>query len=365
MINRIDIKWILIISMLCAGLIPLVGVSVYIITGSRDALHEQSFKQLESLRGVKKAQIEDYFEQIASQVETMSESRMTIEAVQAFRKGFHNLPNERSSVSTKEKLNVVENYYQHSFAKEFQSQTHETISIRELIPESEAAIAAQYLYIGSNEFPLGRKSELNSASDGSAYSKDHAVYHPIFRNYLEKFSYYDIFLVDPETGHIVYSVFKELDYGTSLFNDAYRNTNFARVFREALNQDTGLKTHTVDFEPYIPSYKAAASFMSAPIYEGSELVGVLVFQMPVGRINEIMQFNEGLGESGETYLLGSDGLMRSQSRFVEDNTILAQEVESDAAKAAVAGDTGSQIVPDYRGINVLSAYVRRQNLLDS
>jgi methyl-accepting chemotaxis protein len=41
------------------------------------------------------------------------------------------------------------------------------------------------------------------------------------RNYLEKFGYYDIFLVDPETGDIVYSVFKELDYSTSLIDGPY------------------------------------------------------------------------------------------------------------------------------------------------
>lgn len=46
--------------------------------------------------------------------------------------------------------------------------------------------------------------------------RSHAKIHPIISNYLEKFGYYDIFLVDAVHGNVQYSVFKELDYGTSL-----------------------------------------------------------------------------------------------------------------------------------------------------
>lgn len=45
--------------------------------------------------------------------------------------------------------------------------------------------------------------------------------------------------------------------------------------------------------------------------------GILVFQMPVDEINRRLKVSEGLGESGEVYLVGSDNLMRSQSRFSE------------------------------------------------
>ena len=50
-------------------------------------------------------------------------------------------------------------------------------------------------------------------------------------------SYYDIFLVEPDTGHIVYSVFKEVDFATSLLTGPYAETNFAEVFRAARDAD--------------------------------------------------------------------------------------------------------------------------------
>ena len=50
-------------------------------------------------------------------------------------------------------------------------------------------------------------------------------------------------------------------------------------------------------------------------------VGVLAFQLPVDEINNVMTGNrqwssDGLGKSGETYLVGQDYLMRSVSRFL-------------------------------------------------
>ena len=69
-----------------------------------------------------------------------------------------------------------------------------------------------------------------------------------------------------------------------------------------------------------------------------------------------------MGESGETYIVGSDYLMRSDSRFSKESTILKTRVEGATTKAALAGGTGVEIVPDYRGIPVVSAYVPLQFL---
>ena len=64
------------------------------------------------------------------------------------------------------------------------------------------------LYITSNPFPAGKKLEYFDAKDGSAYSSLHAKYHSFFKNFLEEYAYYDIFLVDGETGDVLYTVFK-------------------------------------------------------------------------------------------------------------------------------------------------------------
>ena len=260
-------------------------------------------------------------------------------------------------------------------------------SVETYVPKDASALALQELYITQNPNPTGDKHVMDDAGDGSSYSAIHGRYHPIIRNFLERFGYYDIFLVDAETGQIVYSVFKEVDFGTSLLTGPYSKTNFAEAFgaaREATSDDLIVFK---DFESYAPSYNAPASFVASPIFDGTELIGVLVFQMPIDRINDIMTSrgawrDVGLGKSGETYIVGKDLRLRNQSRFlIEDresylgmirnvgldegivrrietlNTSIAlQPVDTRGTQAALAGGTNAEIFPDYRGVRVLSAY---------
>jgi signal transduction histidine kinase len=63
----------------------------------------------------------------------------------------------------------------------------------------------------------------------------------------------------------------------------------------------------------------------------------------------------GLGLSGETYLVGFDSLMRSQSRFSE-HSVLLTKVKTFGVEQSLSGITGISIFEDYRGIKVLSSY---------
>ena len=228
----------------------------------------------------------------------------------------------------------------------------------------------QTFYIRSNDYLLGEKDKMDFASDRSTYSNHHGYYHNRIREYQQQFGYYDIFLVDPDSGQIVYSVFKEIDYGTSLIDGPCADTSLGKVFREANKSTSPDFVKLVDFASYSPSYDSAASFIASPIYDDQRKVGILIFQMPIDRINMVMTNNHkwkvcGLGESGETYIVGDDYTMRSQSRFLiedkegyhaqmaelgmdesliniiqaRDSTILLQKIETKGTHAATAGET--------------------------
>ncbi len=77
----------------------------------------------------------------------------------------------------------------------------------------------------------------------------------------------------------------------------------------------------VDFKPYTPSYEAPSAFLATPIFNGPHIVGILALQLQVDEIDKVMTGNQnwkadGLGRSGETFLVGSDLRMRSTSRFL-------------------------------------------------
>ncbi len=197
---------------------------------------------------------------------------------------------------------------------------------------------------------------LDAASDGSRYSDVHGRYHPWFRAFLEERGYYDIFLFDAE-GDLVYTVFKELEYATNLSTGKWKDTDLGNAFRAAkASAGTGAMTF-FDFKPYAPSHGAAAAFISTAISGASgRFEGALVFQMPIDRMNAVMANAAGLGETGKTYRVGEDLLMRSDSRFSKETTILKMKVDSSSVAKAFAGETGAHEIRDYRGVEVLSAY---------
>ncbi len=210
-----------------------------------------------------------------------------------------------------------------------------------------AAGRLQTAYITDNPNPTGEKEKLDTAAQTGSYNRTHLRYHPWFRTFLYERGYYDIFLFDLE-GNLIYSVFKELDYATNLEHGEYADTDLGNVYRAAAQTQAAQPLHFYDFEPYSPSHGAPASFISTPIYSGGEKIGVLAFQMPIDRINAVMGSQVGLGETGETLIVGSDGLMRNDSRFFEESTILAASVENEAVTQALAGEEGYVETDAYR-----------------
>ncbi|MCB1877287.1 MAG: HAMP domain-containing protein [Chromatiales bacterium] len=343
---------------LAFGLIPLLVAAGAAYFSAANALHESGDDRLSSIREAKKQQIELYFRHIRDQVITLSASTMIGEAMSGFAEAFKSYPDELglTGQDLTNKGNSLRGYYENDFSKQYQTTTGQAAPITQLMPVESHVLALQAAYIAQNPHPLGEKDALDSAADTSRYASLHSRFHPIIRDYLKKFGYYDIFLVDPDSGHIVYSVFKELDYATSLLDGPYAETNFAEAFRRANQAKTADSAFLVDFARYTPSYEAPASFIASPIFYQGRKVGVLVFQMPVDRIGTVLSQQQGMGESGEVYLVGSDRLMRSNSRFDEASTILSKRVDTKGVQSALDGQSGVAIFDDYRGIAVLSAY---------
>ena len=207
---------------------------------------------------------------------------------------------------------MLSNYYQNEFGNKYlELNPDKKANTQQLVNQlDDVGLALQYDLIADNPNPLGSKDAMVEISNATSYATHHRFYHPAYRQYLNEFGYYDIFIVDANSGHVVYSVFKELDFATSLLNDSYAQSGIADVFKAALNLSEN-QTAVTDFAAYPPSYEAAASFIASPIIENGNKVAVLIFQMPADRINEIVTYHEkwlvrGLGESGETYLVGKD-----------------------------------------------------------
>jgi signal transduction protein with GAF and PtsI domain len=196
--------------------------------------HQSKFDQLKSINSTKKRNVEYYFDIIRNQIRTFSENKMIIDAVKSFRKTFAAVQQGVTDEELQAMKANLQRYYADEFIPRLKENTDQLERVEHYFPKEVQADILQYHYISNNPHPTGQKSLLDDAGDGSEYSKIHAYYHPVMRSYLEKFGYYDIFLIDPVTGDMVYSVFKEIDFATSLVTGLYNQTNFGRVVKEAI-----------------------------------------------------------------------------------------------------------------------------------
>lgn len=381
---RIKSKVMLVLLVVSFGSAAVMGVLVW--QRARSILTQRIFDQLTSVRAAKSAEIESYFQFMYSQVETLAEDHMIVSAMREFNQAFDQINDAEEPIPAAWRQ-TIEAYYTDEFFPRLTNNIDGTPIFDIYNPGGRVAQYLQYYYIANNPHPIGSKDELIQASDGSDYSTVHSRYHRILHNLILNFGYYDLFLIDHQTGEIVYSVYKETDFATSLDTGPYARSNFAEVVNLVQANPEPGAVQIIDFAAYRPSYGAPAAFFAAPIYEGGQQVGILAMQLPVDRINDVLTGhqnweNEGLGQTGEVYLVGSDFLMRSISRFlIEDPTgykqalqdlgtpddviqtldrletsILLQSVETEGAQAAQQGQIGTQIIDDYRGVPVLSSY---------
>lgn len=221
------------------------------------------------------------------------------------------------------------------------------------ILESDQTTTLKNLYISQNPFPVGSKEKLDNAKDGSAYSDVHEHYHPFIRNYLYDYGYYDVFLFDTR-GNLIYSVYKEADFATNFYTGEWASSDLGNAFQAAVNSPADTISF-FDFKPYGPSADAPASFISMPVVsDAGQTLGVLAYQLPVGRINTLMGDETGLGETGESYIVGEDLLMRSDSRFAEESTILKRKVDLSIVRNGFTQEKSTAVLSDDRGLDVIA-----------
>ncbi|MCP4657799.1 MAG: response regulator [bacterium] len=134
-----------------------------------------------------------------------------------------------------------------------------------------------------------------------------------------------MFLIDV-AGNILFSVAAESDLGTNILTGPYSDTLFARACEQALATRRPVFS---DLERYAPSDHDVAGFLVAVVVDDhGEVNGLLALQVPMAPIDAIMQDRAGLGQTGETYLVGRDLRMRSSSSLSGGPSILGEPVDT-------------------------------------
>ncbi len=159
-------------------------------------------------------------------------------------------------------------------------------------------------------------------------------------------------LVDSE-GNVVYSVAKSADFGSNLLSGANRESLASKTFQKALAATSQDQTVVSDMEL---SDKRPTMFMGQAVQDASgKRLGAVLYEINPSTFTEILSDTMNLGESGEVYLVGPDLTRRSGSRFFKAQ-MLVDRVDTEPARRAAAGVSGTIITTDYRGIPVISSF---------
>ncbi|MEK0190581.1 MAG: HAMP domain-containing protein [Oscillatoriales cyanobacterium] len=382
-LNRFSVRTKLIAMLLVVSLGSMFASTLICSRAGQQLLEQRVFNQLTSLRGIRTDQVQRYFEFIINHTQTLSDAEMVISAMKGYKQAFEELNAVNIPKTYDDK---IDGFYRNEFVPRLKKTIDAAPIAETFMPKTSAARYLQYHYLANNPYPMGEKYKLDDPKDGSNYSRTNLRFKPKFTKIAERFGYYDMYLIDLQ-GNVVYLLSNEGDIGTNLLEGPVADSNLVQAFKDARRSNSTAYVKIVDFQPYIYSYNQPSAFVASAIFDGAEMIGVLAFQLPAERLSDIVNGHgkwkeNGLGNTGETYLVGQDGLMRSKSRFLIedrqkfteslresglpestvkkirelDTTILLLPVDADGVKQALFGKSVLIRNKDYRGSEVLGAY---------
>jgi methyl-accepting chemotaxis protein len=219
---------------------------------------------------------------------------------------------------------------------------------------TDPVVALQTAYITNNPDPAQRELlDVSTGDKRTNYDFTHSKIHPAFRRQLQARGYADLMLIDPN-GNLIYSVMKREDFATSLASGSGAETGLGKAFQAAAAMTEGGQVSFQDFSTYTAAGGAPESFMATPVFDNRQkLVGVLAVAISTASVNAIMGNTDGLGETGESFFVGPDFLMRSDSRFSEADDSLTTTFQNPVVDAALAGNKAIGTSTDYRGMPML------------
>ncbi|MCZ8381033.1 HAMP domain-containing protein [Mycobacterium sp. CPCC 205372] len=367
---------LLLTSVLSVAVIGFIGYQ-----SGRSSLRESVFDRLTEIRGSQSRQLEAQFTDLQNSLVIYTRGATAIQSIEAFTAGFDQLADAPLSPQQSQSLT---DYYRNQFAVAKREQTGEELDVAGLLPTSNAERYLQAYYTAPFD-DFEKAIKFDDARDGSAWSAANTRYNDFFREIVTRFGFEDALLLDTR-GNVVYTAYKGVDLGTNILTGPYREGQLRDAYQKAMGSNAVDYVGITDFGDYLPADEPTA-WMVSPVGPGGRVEGVLALQFPISKINTLMTADRqweaaGMGRTGETFLVGPDDLMRSDSRLFIENpeqfradvidagtppgvaddslrqrgTTLVQPVASDATREAQRGQTGTVIEDDYLGQKSLQAY---------
>lgn len=351
---------------------------------ARASLLSSVERQLVGLQNSKAGILRTMLTATRNQVLALSESGNASTAARALASSYRKLASEPV---TPEMKDAVRAFYAAEFEPALAARTRLAPARDSLLPTTETAWYIHYHYLVNGGRPYGTARRFSSSTDRSEYGRALASAMAGLAPSIERLGYESLMLVDPQSLDVIFSYGQSTIAGTSLETGPYAGGIVATVARALRTSQDEDDYKLADFEAYRPALGRPTAFIGSPVFDGPTMVAIMVVRFPIGPVQDALSNNggweaDGLGKTGETYLLGPDMTMRVDSRFllqdrdrfleqlgesrltsrtVEEvrrlgTTILTVPAADAAARAAFNGHHGFMEIEDYRGEPVFAAY---------
>jgi hypothetical protein len=253
--------------LLLTGLSCLAAGGIIGYRAGDQALTQSVEQRLTALREIKHQRVEAYINNQLRTTRAVGGAPEVVEATKAFISAFRDMRAEAPSdqVAARADRSDLEERYTQDLLPRLDKISSGHQALEALLPADPVARRLQADYIARNPNPVGEKDKLVAAPGGSRYDMAHARFHPAMKRIGEAVGFYDINLMDAETGDVVYTVAKETDFASNMYHGAYARSGFARVAQRALEPRNGGSAVVEDYTPYPPSAFAPQMFTAVPI----------------------------------------------------------------------------------------------------
>lgn len=274
LLSNVSMKPKLIGYFLAVGLLPLIVIGLVSSNTASDALMQQAYAQLETVKNSKKHDV------LKIQEDWKSSLRGLVGTVGHLKK------------SAFDKMHIIQ-------------------------MQKQKEIESYFIEQASKVTLLGRDTDLNKITyEFSALSKAGAQNTESWqrldsssgwrmRNLCSKNGWSDVLLINPQ-GEIVYTAKKNRDLGENLATGRLKKSGLGKAFAEMKAKSH--RSKFVDYEIYTPAGERPVSFILTRLIDArSQFTGYIAVAIPEAAMNLITHDRTGLGTTGETYFISLDG----------------------------------------------------------
>lgn len=220
------------------------------------------------------------------------------------------------------------------------------VQLEELMPQTAPGRYLQYHYLANPQPDAATGPDIVDPGDGSSYSAAHVRHHPYLADLAGGLGGADLLLITAG-GDVVYSGEKKIDLGTNLATGPYRNSTLAHALREKLSQRATGESVIADLQLYLPAQGTPTLFMVAAVRRDTAVIGAVAVEVASSTLNDFTTAGQnweavGLGE-GESYVVGADLVLRSESRLWLEDPDAYLELADDDELERLIGIAGSPV----------------------